>query len=175
MSFKKTMPALTLALLMLFSVSAAMAQSKDKTPPPQGQERPALPEGAPPARLSPEDMAAVKAMKREHRQKTEPLRDQFWAKRMEYEALVANPNSKHADIKAVIEEMKKLRAQLREERRTLDEALEARGFDFGPGRPGPHFGGDYFDREFGPNHHRAFKGHGPDRGPRHHGGERWDS
>lgn len=174
MNIKKSLPALTLALLMLFSVSAAMAQSKDKPAPPQGKERPALPEGAPPARLSPEDLAAIKAMRQEHHQKVDPIRDQLWAKQMEYDALTANPNSQHADIKAVIEEMKGLRAQLRAEKRTFQEAMEARGFDFGPGRHGPRFGGDCFDREFGPKHPKAFKGHGQDRGPRHHGGDRWN-
>ena len=131
MNFKKTLPALVLALLMLFSVSAAMAQPKEKTPPPPPAK----------AQMSDEDWAAMKALREEHRIKLDPIRDQLWAKRLEYDALVANPNSKHEDIKAVIEEMRKLKVQEREEKLRHRTAMEAKGFEPGPGRhwrgPGP--------------------------------------
>lgn len=156
MNLKKTLPALTLALLMLFSVSAAMAQPKEKTPPP------------PKAQISQEDKDAMKALRDEHRLKMDPIRDQLWAKKMEYDALVANPNSKHEDIKAVIEDMRKLKVQKREEKQRFSEAMEAKGFDF----PGRHFRGP--DGEcpgFGPGHGPMMNKHhkggkpGPHRGP----------
>lgn len=161
MNLKKTLPTLALALVMLFTVTTAMAQPKDKQAPPP----------APPqiAKMSPEDQAAMKALRKEHRQKMDPIRDQLWAKQMEYDALVANSNSKHQDIQAVIEDMKKLRIQMREERTKFHEAMEAKGFDFGPGK---HWRGFDDDRGCGKMHkgHRDFGPGGP-KAPRHHGGE----
>jgi len=161
MNLKKTLPTLTLALVMLFTVTTAMAQPKDKQAPP--------PVPAKAAQMSAEDQAAMKALWKEHRQKMAPVRDQFWAKQMEYDALVANQNSKHQDIQAVIEDMKKLRAQMRDERTKFHESMEAKGFDLGHGR---HWPGFDEDRGCGKMRHNGPKDFGPGgkgKGSRHHG------
>lgn len=138
MNAKKTLPALALALALLFSVSVAMAQPKAKAAPPQAAI----------SQISPEDQAAMKTLWSEHRLKMDPISEQLWVKKMEYDALVANPNSKHADIKAVIEDMRALKAQQREERQRFADAMDAKGFDCpgrhmmgGLGKDCPAFGG----------------------------------
>lgn len=159
MNLKKTLPILTVALVMLFTVTTAIAQPRDK------QTSPPVPPNA--AQMSAEDQAAMKALWKEHRQKADPIRDQLWAKQLEYDALTANPNSKHQDIQAVIEDMKKLRVQMREEKTKLFEAMEAKNFDFEPGKNWPCFNDD---RGYGRRHHKGHKYFGPgDKGLRHYG------
>lgn len=155
MNLRKTLPALALALVMLFTVSAAMAQPKEKTPPPPPAK----------AQISAEDRAAMKALWEEHRLKMDPIRDQLWAKHMEYDALVANPNSKHEDVKAVIEEMRKLKVQAREEKLRHRTAMEAKGFETGPGRHWRGHDDDFrcFDRGPEKKFHK-----GPKKGGPHH-------
>lgn len=140
MTLKKTLPAMTLMLALLFTVSTAMAQ-------------PAETEGKKPLRkmdmMSPEDRAAWETLWQEHRQKIEPLHDQMWAKNMEYDFLVANPNTKPAEVKAVIDEMMRLKGQLRAEHDKFAEAAKAKGLD----RHG-----------FGPGFHKGWRGQGPDGG-----------
>lgn len=168
MNYKKTLPTLALALVMLFTVSAAFAQPKEKAAPPQAPPPPA-------AKISPEDQAAMKAMWKEHHLKVAPLGDQLWAKQMEYDALVANPNSKHEDIKALIEEMRKLRVEMRAEKTKFFEALEAKGYDRGPGRHWFGFDGDRrgpgYDHGPSKGRHRGPKGFGPEGRFPHHEGE----
>lgn len=159
MNLKKTLPILSLALVMLFTVATAMAQSKDKQAPP-------LPVPGKVAQLSAEDQAAMKALWKEHRQKMAPIRDHLWAKQMEYDALLANQNSKHQDVQAVIEDMKKLRVQVREERIRFQESMEAKGFNF---RDDKLHG---FDEDRGCGGKMKHKGHNDDgkgKEHRHHG------
>lgn len=143
MTLKKTLPAMTLMLALLFAVSTAMAQpaaSDDKRPPKKMGLM---------SQMSPEDKAAWAELWKEHRGNIEPLRDQMWAKRMEYNALVANPNTKPEAVKTVIDEMLRLKVQLRGEHDKLAEAAKAKGLE----HPG-----------FGPGFHKGWRGHGPDGG-----------
>lgn len=163
MTFKKTLPAMALMLTLLFAVSAAIAQTPDS-----GDKKAAVRAG----QMSPEDQAAWAELWKEHREKIEPLRDQIWAKQMEYDFLVANPNTKPTDIKAVIDEMLRLKDQMRTERNRLTEASRAKGLNlhkFGPGFMkdwGGHGSeGDCQCPGFGPAKNPG-KGHS-----RHHGGQ----
>lgn len=139
MTLKKTLPAMTLMLALLFTVSTAMAQpgGPDGKKPPKKMDQM--------SRMSPEDKAAWMEIWKEHREKIEPIRDQMWAKRMEYDALVANPNTQPQAVKAVIDEVLRLKVQLRGEHDKLAEAAKAKGIEH-------------------PGFHKAWRGHGPDGG-----------
>ena len=163
---KKALPALALALLLAFSGSLALAQPADDAPPP--------PPGV--KQMSAEDQAAISAMRKAHRQKMAPLHDQMWAKQMEYEALSGNPNIKQSDIQALINDMTKLRAQIRTEREAYFDQIEAKGFApmGGPGYYGhrgwAHDGGGRGwcgqfgpDGDYGPGHGKGY-GPGPGKG-----------
>lgn len=137
MPMKKTVTVLTLVLLFVFTVSTGMIMAQERN-------SASSPPNAPRAdRMSPEEREAYSAMMYEHHQKMAPIRDQMWAKQMEYEALAGNPNARPADVRAVIDDMVKLRAQLRAERDGFRSQTQAKGF--GPG----HFRGH---RGFGPGH-----------------------
>lgn len=173
---KKALPVLALALLLAFSGSLALAQPANDTPPP--------PPGV--KQMSAEDQAAISAMRQAHRQKMAPLHDQVRAKQMEYEALVGNPNIKQSDIQVLINDMTKLRAQIRAEREAYFDQIEAKGFapmdgpgffghrgwahdGKGRGRCG-NFGPGGSDDGYGPgNGHGHGKGYAKGRnGGRHH-------
>lgn len=161
LTIKKALPAMTLMLALLFAVSTAMAQpaeTDDKKPPKKMSQ------------MSPEDRAAWEALWKEHRQKIEPLRERMWAKNMEYDFLVANPNTKPAEVKAVIDEMVALKVQMRAEHDKLAEAAKAKGLDR-PGCPkgwrAPGLDGGCDGRGFG--REKGSKGHGMMGSDRHHG------
>lgn len=163
MTLRKTLPAMVLMLTLLVAVSVATAQQ-----PESGDKKAAVRVG----QMTPEDQAAWAELWKEHRGKIEPLRDQIWAKQLEYDFLAANPNTKPADVKTVINEMLSLKEQMRAERNSLIEASRAKGLDlhkFGPGSMkdwggyGPD--GDCQCPGFGPAKNLG-KGHG-----RHHGGQ----
>jgi len=168
MPMKKTVAFLTLVMLFIFTVSTGMvmAQEKDSPPPPK----------APKAdQMTPEQWEAYSTMLFDHRQKMAPVRDQLWAKHLEYDALAANPNTKPAEIKAVIDDMVKLKAQLREERNNFFNQAKAKGFKpghfrghkgFGPGHFGPD--GDGFGCGKG---NWQGHGYGKGKGGRGHHGE----
>lgn len=143
MTLKKTLPAMTLMLALIFAVSVATAQT-----PEQGENK----EPKKISKMNPEDRAAWEALMKEYRQKTEPMRDQMWAKNLEYDALVANPNTKPAEVKAVIDEMLRLKVQLRTEHEKFAETAKAKGLK--------GFKGHGFGRDF----HKGWRGHGPERG-----------
>lgn len=103
---KKTVAILTLALITVFS-SAALAQNQNQN----------------------QDQAAFRGQWQEHRTSMSAIQDKLWAKSMEYDALIANPNSKQADISAVINEMTALRAQLRTEGDKFRNDMYDQGFD----------------------------------------------
>lgn len=163
MTLKKTIPAMTLMLALLFAASTAMAQpaKPDDRRPPQKM-----------GQMNPEDQAAWTELWKEHRDKIEPLHDQMWAKRLEYDFLAANPNTKPDEVKAVINEMLRLKGQLRAEKNKLADAAQAKGLKghgFGPRGWGGHGPGAGFGDCPG------FGGKGPGKGPgkgfgRHHGG-----
>ncbi len=143
MNMKKTLPILALAMITMFAVTAVRAQSAETTTPPK-----AMPKMG--QMMSPENQAARMELWQAHQKKVGPIRDQLWAKKMEYEFLVSRPEAKLADVKPIIEEMVKLKGQLRTERESF--AAEARAKGFGP--MGMHPMG--FDRDG--------RGHGFDRG-----------
>ncbi|MDL2260045.1 periplasmic heavy metal sensor [Deltaproteobacteria bacterium OttesenSCG-928-K17] len=161
---KNLIPAAAVMMVMLVGSGAAMAQDGKKNPPPPP---------APMAEMSAEDQAAIDKIFDDHRLKTAPLRDQLWAKRMEYDALANNPNVKPDEIRAIIADMGKIKTQLRTERDGLRAALKEKGFDREEFRgyhrrhqgrfwgPGDH---DFDFEQFGPRH-----GRGPAR-PHHKGG-----
>ena len=163
---KKMLAVFTLALVMAFSGSLALAQPSDDSSAPA----PAF------KKMSDEDHAAIAAMHKEYRQKITPLRDQMWAKRMEYKALVGNPNIKQADVQALVADMSKLRAQIRTEHEAYSDQLEAKGYAFGHGKNFGHRSwrghcGDFgFDGEdgFGRGHGKHFAPkHGQKQGMKH--------
>ncbi|MDR1045477.1 MAG: periplasmic heavy metal sensor [Candidatus Adiutrix sp.] len=164
MTLKKILPVLALILLFTVSGAPALAQPADG-PPGQGPARE--------SRLSPEDRAALDGLWQDHHRKMEPLKDQLWAKSMEYDALVANPNTKPGEVRAVIDEMGKLRAQMRGERENFFGQVKAKGFGPGSGKDwrGHGFrraGHDGFDGAYGPCSD-AGRGYGR----RHGGGHHW--
>jgi len=173
MPMKKTVAVLTLVMLFIFTVSTGMimAQETVAAPPPKA------PKAEP---MTPEQMEAYYAMTHDHRQKMAPLRDQMWAKQMEYEALLANPNTKPAEVKAVIDDMVKLRAQLRAERNDFYNQAKAKGFKpghmghrgFGRGFGFGHFGFDDHGCGFGPGQ-GPWQGKGHGQGGRGHHGDQW--
>lgn len=169
MTFKKTLP--IMALFLLIAASGTMALAQPKAGP--GKAGPPPREAV--AALSPEDRAALDGLWRDHRQTMMPLKDQMWAKRLEYDALAANPNSKPTEVKALIDEMVKLRVQMRGERESFFKQLEDKGFGPGSGKDwrGHGFHRAYFDGpddDFGPG---CGFGPGKGRGPKHGGGQHW--
>ncbi len=157
---KKTLPvstlALTLALALMLTVGGGLALAQngkagqDNIYPQATQQAPAM---------SPEDRAAMEAMWKAHHGKMAPLRDQMWGKKMEYEALVANPNTKPGDVRPLIDEMIQLRVQMRAERENFFGQMKDKGF-------GPEFRRG-MAREF---RHGKGLGHGPAMGPGMMGG-----
>jgi len=168
MTFKKTLPVITLMLALLFVVSTAIAQS-----PESGDKK----DPAASSRMSAEQQAAWAELWKDHRDKIEPLRDQIWAKQLEYDFLVTNPNTKPGEMKAVIEEMQSLKSKLRAEKNKLAEAARAKDLDvhkFGPGGPMRDWGGHGYDGDCRCS--GSSYGHGPARHPgkgydRYHGGQ----
>ncbi len=157
-NLKKALP--VMAFLLMFTASASLAQAQPKGGAPE-----------PPAQMSQEDRAAIDSMWQAHRQKMDPLKDQMWAKKMEYEALLANPNTKPNETKAVIDDMLKVRKDMRALRDDFAAQMKSKGYDFGPGfhghkygGPGCGFGPDFDDRP-GPKKGKHGKGPG-----RHHDG-----
>ncbi|MDR3038679.1 MAG: hypothetical protein LBV21_05265 [Candidatus Adiutrix sp.] len=124
MRLKKNLPALTLILALALPAGLALAQTATET----------RKEAAAPAReLSPADYEARDALWAEHRRKVEPLRDQLWAKELEYEALTRGGDANRAEVKVLIDDMVKLKGLIRAEREKLFSQTKARGF-FGPGQ-----------------------------------------
>ena len=173
MPMKKTVAVLTFVMLFIFTVSTGMvmAQEKDGAAPPKPPKA---------DRMTPEEWEAYSTMMYDHHQKMAPVRDQLWAKQLEYEALAANPNSKPAEVKAVIDDMVKLKAQLRAEKNDFYNQAKAKGFKhgkwghrgFGPGHFGPD--DDGYGCGFGPGKgHWGGKGYGPGKGGRGHHGDHW--
>lgn len=167
---KKTLPVsaltLSLALALLLSVGGglALAQNHKKD---HGQDRSQAAERMP--AMSPEDRAALEGLWKTHRDQMAPLRDQMWGKKMEYEALVANPNTKPGDVKPLIDEMIQLRVQMRAEQEKFFDQLKDKGYgpEFRHGKGmgmgmgmghGPAMGmnpcGMMGDRSSGPGHDR---------------------
>jgi zinc resistance-associated protein len=79
--------------------------------------------------LSPEEQEKARSIIAEHREKTQPLRDEMWAKRTELDALAGNTNADPEDIATLVTEMKELRIKLRTERQALKATLEAEGLE----------------------------------------------
>jgi hypothetical protein len=144
---KKVLAFLTLAMLTIFS-TAALAQKQNDNP------------------------AAFDSAWQEHRQSMAAIQDKMWAKSMEYDALVANPNAKQSDITAVINEMTELRGQMRGEYDKFAAQLGDQGY--GPGKgfgydgPGCAFGGPGMG--YGPGRGYDGPGMGHGRGYGHCGG-----
>ena len=102
MTFKTLLPALALAFIV--SVSGGYAQAQ------------------------PADTQGIEQMRDAHRQKMAPLHDQYWKKQMEYDFLVKSPNTKPADVKAVIDEMSTLKAKIRTERQGMMAEMKSKGY-----------------------------------------------
>ena len=113
MELKKVFSALVLGLVLtLFAAGPAAAETAVKAP------------------ATAADQAEAEAwynLRAEHLEKIGPIRDQFWAKRMEYEALVRGGKADSPEIKAVIDDMVKLRAQIRTERKKLFSQAKEKG------------------------------------------------
>jgi len=180
MPMKKTVTVLTLVMLFIFTVSTGMVMAQEKESGP-----PAKPPKA--DQMSPEEWEAYSGMMYEHHQKVAPIHDQLWAKQMEYDALAANPNSKPAEIKAVVDDMVKLRTQLRGEKSNFYNQAKAKGYHnygkwghkgYGPGYGhgygrGYHASGDGYGPGYGCGYGPG-KGHWRDKGGKgHHGGGHW--
>lgn len=89
-----------------------------------------------------QDWGAYEKQWQKHSQTMSEIQDKLWAKNMEYEALANNPNADREDINEIINEITKLRGQMRAEYDKF--ASEQGGRDFGPGYGyGPGMGGGY--------------------------------
>lgn len=152
----KMLSGLTLALLIGVMSSLAFAQAAPSAP-----KDPA--EAPKEKKLSAEDRAAMKTMLKEHQAKINPIEDKLWAKQKEYDFLVDNPNTKLNDIKPVIEEISKLRGQLRDERNNFTDQMAEKGFHHAlPGfRGGDHL---MMGKGEGPRHPRGERMHHPGKG-----------
>ncbi len=153
----KLLPVVTLALLVTFVSSLAMAQSS--------QSDKAIDDKRPQAvkNLTEEERAAIREMHQAHRDKMEPLRDQLWIKNKEYQFLANNPNTELKDIQPVIREMAKLKGELRAAKEGFKEEMLAKGYDFGPRHK--MFGGNKGGKHhgMGPDGY-GHRGHGEGRG-----------
>ncbi len=78
--------------------------------------------------LSSEKQIALEKMFDEQHDKTEPLRDQLFAKNLELDALSKNPNTQPAQIKQLVNEITELRKNLRTQRQAFAAKVEK---DFG--------------------------------------------
>ena len=96
------------------------------------------------AGLTPEKQAAVDKIFEKHQKKIFELREQYWAKDTELDALTASGKAEKADIQSLVADMSKIRLQLDQERQTLfTELSKETGVKFGPGGgfgPGMGFG-----------------------------------
>lgn len=158
MTLKSSIPALALTLLMAVTASQAMAQTEhsNKNYKPLATQQ-----------MTQADKTAFIEMRDEFRQKVEPIRDQLWAKQMEYDALAGNPNTKPDDIRKLIAEMSDLRAKIKTERQKFGSAMKAK--DFGPqsfrcGSSGWHSG------YMGEGSRFFYPGYGHDGGGQNYGG-----
>ena len=102
MTLKTLLPALALAFMVSISSVYAQAQPADS-----------------------QDMNKIRDA---HRQKMAPLHDQYWKKQMEYDFLVNSPNTKLAEVKAVIDEMGALKAKIRTERQGMVKEMKGKGY-----------------------------------------------
>ncbi len=73
--------------------------------------------------LAPEKQTALYSIMREHREKTQPIRDQLWAKETTLRALSANPNTTPDQINGLVTEMTTLRRQLQDEDQAYSDRL----------------------------------------------------
>lgn len=116
--------------------------------------------------LTPEQQAAISAIRQEHFSKTQALRDQLEAKHMTLRVLSPNPNATPEQLSTLVNEIMTLRGQLRTEHQAMAERMRQEtgiaipdGFGMGRGMgcfmerdgggygPGRHCGGqNYFDR-----------------------------
>ncbi len=85
-----------------------------------------------------DDWAAYEKEWRAHSKAMGAIQDKLMAKTMEYEALLNNNNSDPKAVAAVVEEITKLRGQMRDE---YDKFAEQQGGGYGPGYGGPGYGG----------------------------------
>lgn len=74
--------------------------------------------------LSPEKQAAYDAMMKEHIDRVTPIQDKLNAKKLELNALSHNPNVKPEALSKLAGETSELQAQLRAERRALDDRMQ---------------------------------------------------
>ncbi|MDR2947089.1 MAG: periplasmic heavy metal sensor [Candidatus Adiutrix sp.] len=166
MSMKKTALALSFAMLFAFTAAAMVGAQEKNAAQPKGEN------GLMINRMTPEEWEAFSAMRDEHRMKLAPIQDQLWAKQMEYDALADNPNTKPAEIKAIVDEMVKLRAQLRTERNSLRDQAQSKGFHRNPGWGGQGYGHAY-GHAYGPGCEFGYgQGHWGDRDDRGYRGGR---
>ncbi len=165
MTIKKTIPALALALIIAATSGLALAKANKAGQPGDNQAPPAI------SQMSSEDQTALAALWKAHQEKAAPLRDQMWAKRMAYQALMANPNTKPGDIQPVIDDMLRIKTQLRTEREAFFNQLEAKGYSveqlrshFWPDGHGRHWRGDWRGGPCGRDWDDDGHGYGPHRG-----------
>jgi zinc resistance-associated protein len=90
--------------------------------------------------LTPEKQAAVDKIFDKHHKKLVDLREQYWAKSTELEALTASGKAERADIQGLVADLSKVRVQMDQERETLFTELSketgvkfGRGMGYGPG------------------------------------------
>ncbi len=107
--------------------------------------------------LTPEKQAAVEKIFDKHHQKLVDLREQYWAKSTELEALAASGKAERSDIQGLVADMGKMRAQLRQERDAMfAELSKETGVKLNPGMGFGHMG---------PGYGHMGRGMGPGAGP----------
>lgn len=134
MSKRSVMVIASLAALLAFSAVAFAGQGRG----PGGGM------GSLYAGLTPEKQAAVDKIFEKHQKKIFELREQYWAKDTELDALTSSGKAEKADIQSLVADMSKIRLQLDQERQALAAELSKEtGVKFGPGSgfgPGMGFG-----------------------------------
>lgn len=107
---------------------------------------------------------AVQKLILEHREKTQPIRDQLWAKSRTLDALSGNSKVEPKEIRDLVDEMVALRAQLREQHKAFAAQVQQEaGVTVPIGRCGMGYGGHR--GHDGLREHGYRGGHGG-----HHGG-----
>ncbi|MCM0756649.1 periplasmic heavy metal sensor [Desulfovibrio aminophilus] len=137
MSKRSVLAAATLAALLALSAVAFAGPGQGRGP---GGGMGSLYAG-----LTPEKQAAVDKIFEKHHKKIFELREQYWAKDTELDALTASGKAEKADIESLVGEMSKIRQQLEQERQALAADLSKEtGVKFGPGGGfGPGMGMGY--------------------------------
>ena len=103
--------------------------------------------------LTPEQQQKYAAIMDDYAAKVRPIQQQMWTTHTELQVLSRNPNTKTDELTSRVQALGKLREQMFDARKALDDRLETelgiKGFGYGPGY-GPGCGGHGMGSGMGP-------------------------